>query len=373
MKQSDILPCQIQQWYPRFHSVSIRTILLPLPESFIDFLLDDGGLFLPKTNEDEDALPARVKITCPDLQAEDYHPWQEEEEEEEGGGQHPANAATFPDLEKAVKESIKTLGGFVFPKLNWSAPKDTAWISTNGTLKCSSFSEIVLLLKASDSLVHDLCHAFDSCEDKTLERPSQFYLALRKWYDLRPEMEFRGFVKGGVLVGICQREVTGFYPALLEKLDQLEDSIFDFFREYISEKFETLDYAFDCYVRKDGKVKLVDFNPWGGFTLPLLFTWEDLGSKYVEADERINVMVANRALKGDLRLTDKTELNLRLREEGYKLDFRVVESEGCVQPSLRASSGVPYDYIDTGPGSAWDEFLRKADEEIKRQANAAGA
>eukprot|EP00253_Pinus_taeda_P016820 PITA_16820 len=272
--------CAIQEWYPRFHKASIKTILHPLPEPFVEILLDEGGLFLPKTSssDGEDALPTRVRITSPDLQAEDYHHWEEEDEDDEA-----LTRPSFLELEKEVKKSIKTLGGFVFPKLNWSAPKDSAWIATNGTPKCSSFSEIVLLLRASDSLVNDLCHAFDSCEDKTGDRPARFSLALRKWYDLRPEMEFRGFVRRALLVGISQREVTEFYAILLEEREELESSIFGFFKDHISEEFELNDYTFDCNVTRDGRVKLIDFSPWRACTLPLLFSWEELEKKYDEA------------------------------------------------------------------------------------------
>jgi hypothetical protein len=62
------------------------------------------------------------------------------------------------------------------------------------------FSKIILLLRASDSLVNDLCHGFYSCDDKTAYRPSTFYLALRKWYDLRP-------VNG--VSGVCSRGFAG--------------------------------------------------------------------------------------------------------------------------------------------------------------------
>ncbi|KAK9943020.1 hypothetical protein M0R45_008645 [Rubus argutus] len=92
----------------------------------------------------------------------------------------PSLPPSFPELELEIKESIASLGGAVFPKLNWSAPKDSAWISTIGTLRCSTFSEIALLLRSSDSLVHDLCHAYDSCSDKTSSRPKSFFIALRK-------------------------------------------------------------------------------------------------------------------------------------------------------------------------------------------------
>ncbi|MCO5575237.1 hypothetical protein L7F22_029036 [Adiantum nelumboides] len=468
MKAREVELCQIQDWYARFKSVSLKSFILPLPESFIAYLEEDG-LFLPRNS---DALPARAKGYCED---EDYRHWAEEDDEADEP--HPPS---FPELEAEVAASIAKLDGSVFPKLNWSAPKDSAWISSHGNLKCTNFGEICLLLKASDSLVHDLSHAFDSCEDKTSLRPHQFFLALRKWYDMRPEMEFRGFVKSGLLVGVSQREVTGFYPSLLESQEALDASIFQFFVDCLSEFFELDDYTFDCYVTRTGKVKLVDFNPWGAFTLPLLFTWDELEAAYarfegvlakiangdcssllfgscnvsstlkdviiskdqksdasryldsnggcsqfydVEAtksnptgndvftsnniigdsstdgdaanmvvfDSTMNLLnrtvgrasarVENSCDKGVtfsnwsncLPVSGRKQANIALRERGFRSELRIVPSDCHVQVNLRVGGGVPYDYVQTGPGSAWDEFLRRAGEELQRQNKDAAA
>lgn len=319
--------CQIQEWYPKFKSVSIKTLIHELPESFVQYLLDDSGPFLlPLSISNEDALPNRV------------HKPEEEEDYEvsEGSGDESEQTSpppSFPELELQIKESIETLGGAVFPKLNWSSPKDSAWISSTGTLKCTSFSEIALLLRASDSLIHDLCRAYDSCFDKTSSRPSNFFLALRKWApSLCPEMEFRCFVRCRNLIGISQREVTGFYPYIIERKKELEMVIQEFFMDEVRLKFGLENYTFDVYVRKDGRVKLLDFNPWGAFTLPLLFTWEEL----------------------------RTDI-----EDGNMLEFRIVESQCGVRPGLKTA--VPYDYLDTSSGSGWDQFLRNADEELQQQ------
>ncbi|XP_022868212.1 cell division cycle protein 123 homolog [Olea europaea var. sylvestris] len=333
MKEEEINRCQIQEWYPKFESVSIKTQIHELPESFIQYLLDDSGPFLlPLSISNDDALPKRVN--------------KPEEEEDfvasEGSGdeaEEPSPPPSFPELEMRIKESIEFLGGAAFPKLNWSAPKDSAWISSTGNLKCTNFSEISLLLKSSDSLVHDLSHAYDLCCDKTASRPLSFYLALRKWYpSLQPHMEFRCFVCNRNLVGISQREVTNFYPVLLEK-DNLKMTIRGFFVEKVMENFESESYTFDVYVTRDGRVKLLDFNPWGGFTLPLLFTWEELEDK--------------------------------LKDEDHELEFRIVENSCGIRPGLKTA--VPYDYLDTSPGSGWDQFLRNANEESRRQPKSAEA
>ncbi|BFG26337.1 hypothetical protein CerSpe_126110 [Prunus speciosa] len=335
MKEDEVNRCQIQEWYPKFKSASIKTRIHELPEPFVQYLLDDSGPFLlPVSISNEDAFPNRIH----NPEEEDDYQISEGSDDE---AEQPPLPPSFPELELQVKESIESLGGSVFPKLNWSAPKDSAWISTTGTLKCSSFSEIALLLRSSDSLVHDLCHAYDSCHDKTSSRPKSFVLALRKWYQfLKPEMEFRCFVRNQNLVGISQREVTTFYPALLEKKGSLRVLIEDFFVENLMSKFESENYTFDVYVTEDDRVKVVDFNPWGAFTLPLMFTWEELDQNCSEL--------------GD-----------------YGVDFRIVEGQCVVRPGLKTA--VPYDYLDTSPGSGWDQFMRNADEELQQQTKNAQA
>ncbi|KAI9116642.1 hypothetical protein K1719_012300 [Acacia pycnantha] len=328
MKVEQVNQCQIQEWYPKFKSVSIKTIIHQLPESFVDYLLDDSGPFLlPVSVSNEDAFPNRI------------HNAEEEEDYQvsEGSGDEAEETSpppSFPELELKVKESIESLGGAVFPKLNWSAPKDTAWISSTGTLRCTTFSEIALLLRSSDSLVHDLCHAYDSSDDKSSSRPQNFFLALRKWYpSLRPDMEFRCFVRGKKLIGISQREVTTFYPALLEEKNDLLLLMQGFFNNKVRDVFESENYTFDVYITIDERIKILDFNPWGGFTLPLLFAWDEL----------------------DQILDD---------EDG--VEFRIIEDRCGVRPGLKTA--VPYDYLDTSPGSGWDQFLRNADEELQRQS-----
>lgn len=330
MKVEEVNLCQIQEWYPKFKPFSIKTLIHHLPESFVHYLLDDSSPFLlPLSISNDDALPNRVfnPVDEPDFQLK---------QESDDDSDQPTSPPSFPDLESDVKHSISSLGGSVFPKLNWSAPKDSAWISPNGTLKCSSFSEIALLLRSSDSLVHDLCHAYDSCTDKSSSRPSKFFLALRKWYpSLRPEMEFRCFVKNRNLIGISQREVTTFYPAVVEKKERLREVIREFFIDHVKANFELENYTFDVYVTRNESVKILDFNPWGAFTLPLLFDWEELEEEEKEEEEK------------------------------EEIDLRIVESRRAVRPGLKTA--VPFDYLDMSSGSGWDQFLKNADQEFQHQ------
>jgi hypothetical protein len=37
--------------------------------------------------------------------------------------------------------------------------QDAVWVSSVGSMKCTNADEVILLLKASDAIAHDLCHA----------------------------------------------------------------------------------------------------------------------------------------------------------------------------------------------------------------------
>ena len=52
------------------------------------------------------------------------------------------------------------LGGDVFPKLNWSAPRDAAWISFDKTMKCKLVTDVLLLLKVDTGRLNALCKWF---------------------------------------------------------------------------------------------------------------------------------------------------------------------------------------------------------------------
>ena len=123
------------------------------------------------------------------------------------------------------------------------------------------------------------------------------------------------------------------YPALSEKKNDIKVLIQELFDSNVRQEFESENYTFDVYVTKDERVKILDFNPWGAFTLPLLFAWE--------------------------------ELQQNVGEEGDDVEFRIVESQCAVRPGLKTA--VPYDYLDTKPGSGWDQFFRNADDELQRQ------
>ncbi|KAK7855619.1 cell division cycle protein 123 like protein [Quercus suber] len=89
-------------------------------------------------------------------------------------------------------------------------------------------------------------------------------------------MENPLFRMGSNLVGTSQHDVTTFYQVLLEKKSNIEWLMRQFYEDHVRLKFESGNYTFDVYVTKDERIKVLDFNPWGAFSLPLLFNWEEL-------------------------------------------------------------------------------------------------
>ena len=192
----------------------------------------------------------------------------------------------FPALERTIRDAIDRLGGFVAPKLTWSSPKDATWMATRKSTKCANPGEVTLLLKASDAIAHDLCDAYACCADRhslflspEAERRrlrGDAELHLLAWRELNPSMEFRCFVRRGTLRGVCQRDCANFYPFLPDRVDRLTDLLAEFWQDVVYPSFPSdFSYCFDAYVTSAEKVRLVDVNPWGGATLPLMFDWSE--------------------------------------------------------------------------------------------------
>ena len=78
--------------------------------------------------------------------------------------------------------------------------QDATWVTASNSLKCNNADEVLLLLKSSDRIAHDICNAFDGCKDNT-PQDVKHVLVLKKHYDLKPEREFRCFIRNHDLVG----------------------------------------------------------------------------------------------------------------------------------------------------------------------------
>ncbi|XP_075455604.1 translation initiation factor eIF2 assembly protein [Ascaphus truei] len=324
MKKEQVLNCQFSEWYPRFRRLSIRSVIIPLPDNVKDYLLDDGTLVV-SGREDS---PVCSQADCNSNQEEEVQ-WSDDE------NTTTLTAPEFPEFSIKVQEAINSLGGSIFPKLNWSSPRDAYWIALNSSLKCKSLSDIFLLFKSSDFVTHDFTQPFIHCTDDSPDPSVQYELVLRKWCELISGAEFRCFVKENKLIGISQRDYTQYYDHVWKQKEDIRSSIQDFFREHIQYNFLDEDYVFDIYKDSQGKMWLIDFNPFGEVTDSLLFTWEELAR--------------GKNLCGPPGEGESVEQDCPA--------FRCTTSEVTVQPSPCLSYRLPKDFVDLSTGEDAHKFI----------------
>ncbi|CZT19835.1 related to Cell division cycle protein 123 [Ramularia collo-cygni] len=265
--KSHIMHCSFHSWHPKYRTITPKARVIPLSQPFIDYLRADG-IILPS---DDDAQDANDSGFYSDAQDDDS-----DDEDEDV-------AASWREVHESIRATIAELGGKVYPKLNWSAPKDATWMNAN-TMECRTPNDIYLLLKSSDFVTFDLEHAFQDCVDSPDSRITTndipFHLILRKSVTTyNPSVEFRCFVRERKLLCICQRDLNHY--EFLEKMEgKLKSMIKEFFDVRLRDTFDDESFVFDVYIPQPfNRVWLVDVNPWAPRTDPLLFSWMELLDK----------------------------------------------------------------------------------------------
>ena len=276
--------CSVEEWYGSFKLHSPETVLVQGSDEFTRYLESDG-IFMPREIEEEDVYEGDGEWTDEEEEDRERPPRNDNShnEEEQGtqigrdgqssdDGGAALNRWAFPDITRRINAAIKRLGGCAIPKLNWTTPVDSGWVNCN-SLKCNDASSVYKLLKSSVLCSHDLRH----CE----KSGSSVVVAVRKWEEIEKSREFRCFVFRGNVRGICQRDTSTIYEHLEGEKDRVRDAIVDFFGEVVRDNFHGgrfKEYAFDVYLTDRFKVKVLDFNVWGGETDSLLFDWDELGA-----------------------------------------------------------------------------------------------
>ncbi|KAF4456552.1 cell division cycle [Fusarium albosuccineum] len=273
--------CSYDSWFPKYRSSCLKSRIIPLPSSFVEYLHEDGIILADDEIQDEPDEEWHTSASSTSAKAPARDPESSDDEDDEPERLPPNQR--FPETHKLIKDKIAELGGAVAPKLNWSSPKDAKWISPHqNTLKCTSPNDIYLLLKSSSFISHDLDHAFEDCTSAPPSRPYAPVLVLRPFFTPHVALEFRCFVKHRTLIAITQRDLNHY--AFLEGIrPQLWHKIKAFFREKLRLTFPDASFVFDVYVpensfEKDGlgRVRLIDINPWALRTDSLLFDWQEL-------------------------------------------------------------------------------------------------
>lgn len=294
LTRKHILHCSYHYWHSRYRTITPKARLIPLSHSFIEYLRSDG-IVLP-SEDDEPQIPST------DADSGIFSASTSPADSDSDDGE-PDPSLAWLDIHRKIKETIAELKGSVYPKMNWSAPKDATWIAATNSMECRTANDIYLLLKSSDFITHDLEQAFDGCEQDSqsdeadpLKEPVfsrvdsiPYYLVLRKTIPaLVTSLEFRCFVRNRRLLCMCQRDLNhyAFLPGLVP---DLSSRIQDFFDKNLQRTFPGDNFVFDVYTpAPHDRVWLIDINPWAIRTDPLLFSWlEILQMRGPENDERM--------------------------------------------------------------------------------------
>lgn len=379
LTRDHILHCSYHYWHPRYRTLTPKARLIHLSQPFISYLRSDG-IVLPA--EDYEPLASSID-TDSGIFSTSTSPADSDSEDEE-----PDPSLAWLDIHRKIKETIAELKGSVYPKLNWSAPKDATWIAATNSMECRSPNDVYLLLKSSDFITHDLEQAFVGCEEagngdeaKTVEdsTPSNgnsvpYHLVLRKTIPaLVTSLEFRCFVRKRSLLCMCQRDLN-HYTFLPVLVPNLRSRIQEFFDQHLRDTFPDENFVFDVYIpAPHDRVWLVDMNPWALRTDPLLFSWleilqmrglKDTGAVSDRIDDRGEPIP-----QGDGQDEDE-------EEPEYLPEFRLVNRDDPEAYSFNtpqySAHKLPIDVVDaSGDGQArlrdfmgqWRDILKQREQD----------
>ncbi|KAI6778809.1 Cell division cycle protein-like protein [Emericellopsis cladophorae] len=371
ISKDHILNCSYDSWFLGYKSSCLRSRIISLPPAVVSYLQEDGIILADDEAEQhpeeewhsEGAKGSRVEEV-----------YSSDEEDEPEIDSRPPNER-FPETHRLIKETIAELGGAVVPKLNWSSPKDAKWVNPHqNTLRCTTPSDIYLLLKSSSFVSHDLNHAFDHCDDTPAKQPFAPVLVLRPFFNPHNALEFRCFVKHRALIGITQRDLN-HYDFLADLRPNLTRKIKHFFESVLRFTFPDSCFVFDVYVPENddaedglGKVRLIDINPWSPSTDSLLFSWKELLDLEVKKPIYGSLSqdeASGSASEEDFTTSDETD------EDGAagqgqsfgQLEFRLIEKDDPAAYNFSApqysAHKLPKEVVDASAagGSGLRDFL----------------
>ncbi|CAX42143.1 cell division cycle protein, putative [Candida dubliniensis CD36] len=281
LTSEEVLQCSYSNWSKLFsNNIFPSKIIKPLPSTFLDYLASES-IRLPSNTSNK-------KITVLEADSDnEYSDWDDDDDDDDDEGQQQQQQqedvfSQFQDIQDKIDESIQEIGGAVFPKLNWSSPKDAKWIMPGNTIKCQNVSDVYLLLNSSDHIGDDLDNPFSEVKNKkTIPEEINYELVLTKWQDINPAYEFRVFIKHHQIIGISQRDnnkyefLQGLKLELNEKITQFIDNVVI---PKLKSNTQLNKYIVDIYVSKN-HIYIIDINPFSRKSDSGLFTWVELLSE----------------------------------------------------------------------------------------------
>ncbi|WIA11897.1 hypothetical protein OEZ85_011981 [Tetradesmus obliquus] len=407
-----LVHCNYSSWYKQYSSCTFKSLFVDLTSEFVDFLHEEG-ITVSSTSK---ALPVRSQPTEIVVQGVDYDP---DDTYSSSSSATAADAAAdtssdsgsdaaeqqpwherFPELHAAIEASIQQLGGQAAPRLNWSSPTDALWISAYNSLKCCNADQVILVLKSSDRVMHDLeqlQHMQNTHQHQQQQQQQQAQtgqqqdqqgsqqqgsqqqqgqlsdqqaaaaaaaaaappvpqLVLRRWQELAPEREFRCFVLGHTVVAISQRDPSQHWPqlSLPGEVEAIRWRLLAWHADKIGSSFALDAYVMDVYVPAgSGPVVLLDVSPITSTTSPLLFSWQELPyprmhDSAAQQDGSISATAspaANSSQGHQQQPQQHAGVAQVAAAAGRPVELRVVQHAGMILPGARAATGMPIDML----------------------------
>ncbi|KAI1374611.1 D123-domain-containing protein [Hypoxylon crocopeplum] len=385
-----ILNCSYDSWFPKYRASCIKSRIIPLSPEFIEYIREDGIILADDdgAEPEDDEWESAPSTFRPPVEEVDSDSDEDSEDEEP---RLPPNQR-FPELHQMIKDKIVELGGAVAPKLNWTAPKDAAWISPHqNTIKCTSPNDIYLLLKSSNFVTYDLEHAFDDCTPTPARNnftsvdstpPFKPVLVLRSYFNPHTAMEFRCFVKHRNLIAISQRDLN-FYEFLKLLRPDIVGRISQLFNNKLRYTFPDGSFTFDVYIPEGedeplSRARLIDINAWAPHTDSLLFDWRELLEMEVPGGPVLGVVGGDDVVETDGTSGEEEDDDDDEDDDGdFAPELRLVEKEDPAafnfsSPQYSAHK-LPRDVVDAslaGEGGMRD-FARKWREMTEYRENVA--
>ena len=167
-----------------------------------------------------------------------------------------AVTAFLPEL----KRVMSNFSGAKFFSVDTAAPTDTIRFKAKRGAVHSALSAWKVL--AESQKVRDALAAGDKS------------VCIRPFRRMQPAREFRLFIKDGKLVGMSQYWLIRHFHRLPPRLERYWNSALKLVERVASDLPEP-DLAMDIYFTKTGEILIIDLNPWGEPTDPLMYnTWE---------------------------------------------------------------------------------------------------
>ena len=167
---------------------------------------------------------------------------------------------SFPNLIREKLSSFANGGEDLYSKLH------AFYMASTEIMAVSNGREATDLMRRSNRIQGDMEEAVKNSEPMNL--------IIREFVHFPVKNELRGFVHKGVFTALTQYNNLAYFPEHKESKAEVEEKVKSFVKVFIKAMESVLDsFVMDIVVDDDGKVWVVEVNPFGEMAGSCLFEW----------------------------------------------------------------------------------------------------